>query len=349
MNLVEKQYDLFPYPHYPVLARPRQLGFLHLTDATGRSIAGLPQVTNPRILLLGSGTFEPLVFATSHPQAAEILAVDLSRKSLKRAKIHCWTKGAFNVRFLHSSLEEVTGQFDFINCYGVLHHLPDPQRGFRKIHSLLSPQGQARIMVYSSVSRRRIRLIRQSLLVLGIDFKTPHAPKLIRRFIETLPKTHPLRASFALYRDSQSPSGMIDGFLHVEEHTYEFKEIKSILDHEGLQVFHWQNPLTESEGPIPYLEASDELGGNFVFWACRQDAPRNDWNGKIKTHPLIQRRAQFGLLPREVYSQSLRKNISIGPEERESLKKAAVQTIEFDSSNLVHRELLQAHLLLRSE
>ena len=38
--------------------------------------------------------------------------------------------------------------FDFVLCFGVLHHLPEPQKGFQKIASQVKPGGILHIMVY---------------------------------------------------------------------------------------------------------------------------------------------------------------------------------------------------------
>jgi SAM-dependent methyltransferase len=48
------------------------------------------------------------------------------------------------------------GQFDLIDCYGVLHHTADPLRGFRNLARALAPDGLMSVMVYSQRVRHEI-------------------------------------------------------------------------------------------------------------------------------------------------------------------------------------------------
>jgi len=40
------------------------------------------------------------------------------------------------------------GEFDYVMCIGVLHHLPDPQEGFRRLIEMIKPGGTISIWVY---------------------------------------------------------------------------------------------------------------------------------------------------------------------------------------------------------
>lgn len=53
--------------------------------------------------------------------------------------------------------------FDFISSLGVLHHLDDPQEGFRQLHGLLAPGGQMLLYLYSRPSERNVRAVAQQL------------------------------------------------------------------------------------------------------------------------------------------------------------------------------------------
>lgn len=49
------------------------------------------------------------------------------------------------------------GSFGFISCLGVLHHLPDPESGFRELTRLLAPEGYLLLYVYSRPPSRGLR------------------------------------------------------------------------------------------------------------------------------------------------------------------------------------------------
>ena len=68
--------------------------------------------------------------------------------------------------------------FDFIFCLGVLHHLEDPEAGFRELVRMLAPEGLLLLYVYSRPQRRDVRFV-------GLS-----AASWLRRMTSKLP--HPL-------------------------------------------------------------------------------------------------------------------------------------------------------------
>lgn len=74
-----------------------------------------------------------------------------------------------NANFHHMSLYDVADlnrKYDFINCVGVLHHLPDPNRGLRALAEQLKDGGLMHIFVYSALGRREIMLMQEALALL---------------------------------------------------------------------------------------------------------------------------------------------------------------------------------------
>jgi 2-polyprenyl-3-methyl-5-hydroxy-6-metoxy-1,4-benzoquinol methylase len=65
--------------------------------------------------------------------AAEIIYLDLSSASLDIARARAAARRLENITFIQASLYELPerdlGKFDYIDCCGVLHHLPDPVAG----------------------------------------------------------------------------------------------------------------------------------------------------------------------------------------------------------------------------
>ncbi|WP_161597666.1 class I SAM-dependent methyltransferase [Fluviispira multicolorata] len=202
-------YDLFPYPNRPFFLSPKieahftsHGGFSHLIALNRRPFAqkiwqlssrclkenkginkkdlymiqGELEAVFPsskRILLVGCGTDEPLLYRKLHPNN-EIVAVDLSRKVLKKAKKKL-SYQRFKNFFTHQDRfrkisfllgnaevilhEKALGGFDFIQCFGVLHHQPAPYFLLRAMEERLNPGGVLRIMVYSYHGRKLERRI----------------------------------------------------------------------------------------------------------------------------------------------------------------------------------------------
>src|SRR6185369_7704756 len=97
---VQTHYQKYPYPHYPLLASVRRCDTyaLNLVALWARFNGALPPQTARRILVAGCGSFSPYPFALSNPEA-DITALDLSGRSLKRARLHCLLHGIHNVTF----------------------------------------------------------------------------------------------------------------------------------------------------------------------------------------------------------------------------------------------------------
>lgn len=84
---------------------------------------------------------------------AEMVGVDISAAIDATSKNMADLK---NVHLVQANLYRLpfrSGTFDFAYSIGVLHHLPDPERGFRSVVSMVKPNGAVFIWVYSK-SRR---------------------------------------------------------------------------------------------------------------------------------------------------------------------------------------------------
>ncbi len=55
------------------------------------------------------------------------------------------------------------GPFDYIDCCGVLHHLPDPAAGLRALLSVLAPDGGLGLMVYAPHGRTGVYMVQDAL------------------------------------------------------------------------------------------------------------------------------------------------------------------------------------------
>ncbi len=73
-------------------------------------------------------------------------------------------------RFVHADVDAYarssTDEFDHVDAYGVVHHLPDPGRSLAALAERLAPGGTMRLMVYNRDARQWIHVV-QRLLALG--------------------------------------------------------------------------------------------------------------------------------------------------------------------------------------
>lgn len=172
-EIVRAHYEAHPYPRWLVLPQTEttSLGsYLHRRFPHFTPPAVLEQPL--RILVVGCGTgFEPLLLARMYPEA-EILALDLSRRSLAYGVRMGRVLGLHNVRFIHADLLSLDGleeRFAMIEAMGVLHHLREPERGWRVLRDRLLPGGVMRIGLYSARARSIVTMAREHIRALGLS------------------------------------------------------------------------------------------------------------------------------------------------------------------------------------
>jgi 2-polyprenyl-3-methyl-5-hydroxy-6-metoxy-1,4-benzoquinol methylase len=289
---VRTQYNRYPYPSFSWLAKVTAQNVCHASFEVGASLVHhkFESHENKKIALLGCGTFEPYVQGTLHSQT-KVDAVDISPKSLTLAKRRCLIRRVKNINFIESDITSFCRNnpetYDFISCYGVLHHLPNPMEGFKALSHALKPEGFARIMVYSQTQRRRPKLIRQALKSLGINSESFLATVKIKSLLRCLPLSHPLKLSQFSNTELSTRSGVIDSLLHACENDFNIKSLTQTLKEADLTIQAWDfsenllrllsdAPGSTLEEQIHFLESFDQWPGPFVFWASKTPVKKTD-------------------------------------------------------------------------
>jgi SAM-dependent methyltransferase len=120
----------------------RRNGFESLRDL-GRFLAN-----KRRILDAGCGNGRITALLHRHaPPDADLVAIDLTAAEVARRNLNGAERVSVLERDVLGDLSDL-GSFDFIYCQEVLHHTPDPERGFRNLAGLLAPGGELAIYVY---------------------------------------------------------------------------------------------------------------------------------------------------------------------------------------------------------
>ncbi|MDP8963199.1 MAG: class I SAM-dependent methyltransferase, partial [Cyanobacteriota bacterium] len=158
---VQRLYDTYPFPPEPLLDEPppgynwRWNWLAAYNFCTGQK----PPRQDIRILDAGCGTGVGTEYLVHLNPQASVVGIDLSAGALSVASERCRRSGANRVEFHHLSLydaEQLDGEFELINCVGVLHHLPDPIRGIQSLAPKLAPGGLMHIFVYGELGRWEI-------------------------------------------------------------------------------------------------------------------------------------------------------------------------------------------------
>ena len=256
---VQRLYDTYPFPPEPLLDEPppgynwRWNWLAAYNFCTGQK----PQRQNIRILDAGCGTgvgTEYLVHL--NPQAA-VVGIDLSAGALSVAKERCQRSGANRVEFHHLSLydaEQLEGEFDLINCVGVLHHLPDPIRGIQSLAAKLAPGGLMHIFVYAELGRWEIQLMQKAIALLQGNQRGDYTDgvQVGRQIFSALPESNRLvkREKERWSLENQRDANFADMYVHPQEIDYNIETLFELIDASGLEFIGFSNPRTWELEPL---------------------------------------------------------------------------------------------------
>ncbi|WP_252979314.1 class I SAM-dependent methyltransferase [Mameliella alba] len=149
MVSVKEQYESYPYPERRPEDEKKRLitgSPSHPLEIDHYLFGGQRDWSQPlRVLVAGGGTGDALIqiaqMMTSARAPYEITYADLSTASREIAEARAKARGLTGITFVTGSLLDAAelGQFDYIDCCGVLHHLPDPDAGFAALRAAVAP------------------------------------------------------------------------------------------------------------------------------------------------------------------------------------------------------------------
>jgi SAM-dependent methyltransferase len=248
---VQRLYDTYPFPPEPLLDEPppgynwRWNWLAAYNFCTGQK----PPRQNIRILDAGCGTGVGTEYLVHLNPQASVVGIDLSTGALEVARERCRRSGADRVEFHHLSLydaDRLEGEFDLINCVGVLHHLPDPIRGIQSLAAKLARGGIMHIFVYAELGRWEIQLMQRAIALLQGNQRGDYRDgvKLGRQIFESLPENNRLvkreRERWSL--ENQRDANFADMYVHPQEIDYNIETLFELIDASGLEFIGFSNP-----------------------------------------------------------------------------------------------------------
>ncbi|MBD2353865.1 class I SAM-dependent methyltransferase [Tolypothrix sp. FACHB-123] len=248
---VAQLYNTYPFPPEPLLDEPppgynwRWNWLAAYNFCTGKK----PQKQDIRILDAGCGTGVGTEYLVHLNPQASVVGIDLSAGALAVAKERCQRSKANRVEFHHLSLfdlEQLPGEFDLINCVGVLHHTSDPIRGIQALAKKLAPGGLMHIFVYGELGRWEIQLMQKAIALLQGDKRGDYRDgvQVGRQLFSSLPENNRIvkrekeRWSLENHRDEN----FADMYVHPQEIDYNIETLFELIDASGLEFIGFSNP-----------------------------------------------------------------------------------------------------------
>ena len=246
MDLVRGHYENQPYPSRdPADERHRLIeGSPSLpVEIDSYLFAGRRDWNAPfRALVAGGGTGDGLIMLAQkladQGTPAEITYLDVSTASREIAEARARERALSSIRFVTGDLLTAPelGRFDYIDCCGVLHHLADPDAGFRALAGSLTPDGGMGLMVYAPYGRFGVAPLRHALRSLLADVATEEQAAQARQVIDGIGPSHPFARNTLVGDHARDDAGLHDLLLHPQERSYTVEQLDDALARAGLGI-----------------------------------------------------------------------------------------------------------------
>ena len=258
------QYEAYPYPARDPAEEALRLVIgspSHLREVDHWVFGAARPASRPlRALVAGGGTGDGAIMLAQQMatlgRPGRVTYLDRSAAATAVAKGRAASRG-LTLDWQAGSLLDLPGSglgpFDYIDCCGVLHHLPDPAAGLQALLSVLAPGGGLGLMVYAPHGRTGVYMLQDALHLLAPPADAPAARlDMARRMMRHLPDSAWLRRN-TLFADhiTGGDAGLYDLLLNPRDRAYDVPALHHLLGEAGLSITCWVEPLRYD--PAVYL------------------------------------------------------------------------------------------------
>lgn len=266
MDPVREQYETLPYPHRDPADEARRL--IATTPSEPAEIdhflfRGRRDWTRPfRVLSAGGGTGDATINMAQRLKdagcPADVHYLDMSRASRAVAEARAEARGLDNITFHTGDLLSAPelGSFDYIDCCGVLHHLPDPDAGFRALASALAPGGGMGLMVYALHGRSGVYQLQEAFRrLLPENMPVTQQLEVAKAVLSAAPDSNLLKRNPFLTAWQIDDTEFYDLLLHSRDRAYTVPQLVDTLDGADLEVVEF--PYTALYDPSGFIGKSE--------------------------------------------------------------------------------------------
>lgn len=305
------QYEAYPYPQRDPREEAKRLivgSPSHLREIDHWIFGARRPASRPlRALMAGGGSGDGTMMLAQQMQWAgrpgEVVWLDRSAAARQVAEARARQRGLANIRFVSGSLLDLPtlglGEFDYIDCCGVLHHLPDPAAGLAALAGALAPGGGIGLMVYAPHGRTGVYMLQDALRLLAPEAEPPAARvEAARRLWKHLPETAWLRRNpWITDHLDGGDAGLYDLLLNPRDVSFSVPQLAALIEGAGLRLRCFVEPLrydpdcylpdprlrarTAALDPVARAALAESICGNMgihIAYVTRDEAPAPDWD-----------------------------------------------------------------------
>ncbi len=262
---VRAHYELEPYParnpddeeNRLITGSPSHLLEINHYLFQGRLLSKESTKTRPlRALIAGGGTGDAAIMlaqqladedARRDTPPSEVFYLDLSSASRRVAEARAKARGLQNITFMTGSLLDLPAKdlapLDYIDCCGVLHHLPDPSAGLAALKAVLAPGGGMGLMLYGELGRRGVYETQEMLRFLDTSGDMAKRIAMARRLLDSLPNSNWLKRNPFIGDHKRGDAELADLLLHPLDRAYRVPEIAELLNENELRLVSFIEPI----------------------------------------------------------------------------------------------------------
>jgi SAM-dependent methyltransferase len=251
------QYEAYPYPARDPRDEAKRLivgSPSHIREIDHWIFGARRPATQPlRALMAGGGSGDGTMMLAQQMatagRAGQVTWFDRSGAARAVAEARARVRGLDNIRFQNGSLLDLAqlglGEFDYIDCCGVLHHLPDPAAGLASLAGALAPGGGIGLMVYAPHGRTGVYMLQDALRQLAPDSEAPAARvEIARRLWKHAPDTAWLRRNPWITDHLEGgDAGLYDLLLNPRDVAFSVPALAALIEGAGLALRCFVEPL----------------------------------------------------------------------------------------------------------
>tara|TARA_Y100001968_G_scaffold322148_1_gene357736 strand:+ start:65 stop:1273 length:1209 start_codon:yes stop_codon:yes gene_type:complete len=309
-SLIRGFYNKFPYLSHTVENTESKFFYWPCSFDMVQSYCGIypnnsfSNRKSPRILEAGCGSgFYTNQIAHLNP-GADILAVDISRKSLDLAEERLKISGAFQkseIKFKNIDIQDLDlkNEFDYIYSAGMLPHVLSPSKIIVKFNSLMKEQSILYLEAYSELGRFYSQCIQSAFRKLRLSALNTDV-SIAREILDGLPEGNPLNIEYKQkFSDhSKFDFDFADDYLNPYENSFRLEDIFNLIKLGGFSFLgfsndeYWQlerllgfncsvdlSHLSQ-EDKYKLVESLDPTLVNFSFFLSKKSSYRMNFRNK---------------------------------------------------------------------
>lgn len=244
------QYEAYPYPQRDPRDEAKRLivgSPSHLREVDHWIFGARRPASRPlNALMAGGGSGDATLMLAQQMatagRAGTVTWFDRSAAARKVAGARVAARALDNVRFEEGSILDLPGSglgpFDYIDCCGVLHHLPDPLAGLKGLVSVLAPGGGVGLMVYAPHGRTGVYMVQDALRLIAPPDQPPRdRVEIAKRLWRQLPETNWLRRNpWITDHVKGGDAGLYDLLLNPRDVAFTVPQLAALVADAGLEI-----------------------------------------------------------------------------------------------------------------